>query len=195
MNINNLIMQSSIVKVRYCHYEVGEMPAYDEITPEERLRYENFDSPEEDFDMKLFNIKELGQINGLNGRTNDRSYLIQFNTFYGYLFQHNVLTLNTDLIPSKLYDLPLICQDFYRKIILTNVGSKIIRKPDTIRRYINLKTRHKSMLKKVISSVVEQLTEEGFFESWSFENGNFVIRRKPWKELEGLRTKYAASIS
>lgn len=153
--------------------------------------YENYVYENHGYPCSFFTLKENGNDKiSVNGKILSRSYRISFNTMLGFFFIQNCLSCYTDLIPFRFYDMSDYAQLFYRILILPYYGD--IKNPiemDEIRNRLLFKTKDRSMVRKVIMRILNELTDNGFIGDPREEkvNGKYVYHytKNTWKQILG----------
>ncbi len=102
------------------------------------------------YEMTVFSRPyEMGYVNTdvrKDGIVQGRTYEVYFNTIFGELFAHNLLTRNYDMVSNHLYNLPASAQIFYRHFLLHHNFTHIEIYFDTIKSRMDLKDKNKTNL-------------------------------------------------
>lgn len=84
-----------------------------------------------------------------DGIVQKREYYVIFNTIFGELFVHNLLSRNYDCVNSDLYKLPPSAQIFYRRFLIHHNFLTESLNLDTIAREMNFRDTNPTNLVNV----------------------------------------------
>lgn len=132
-----------------------------------------------------------------NDHVLEREYLIRMDSIWGYLFAQNMMSAYMDLVPGIFYEMSDYAQLFYRFFVMPyfpNIKSgKSPKNPislEEIRKRLVLKTRDKTMVRKIIKRILDELADQKFISSPKEEKmlgGDYMYRyrKNTWQDITG----------
>lgn len=175
-NICNLLLETSRVEFKL-------------VFP---VRMRNGEKNEQRYRMNFFSrLFEFGYIEETrkNGIIQPREYLILFNTVFGEMFAHNLLSKSYDWLDYQFYNLPQNAQIFYRRFVLNNNYKRIPIKIETIKEALKLEDKNITNLRNTIErNILAPLVGQGLIDPVEKEDGlhglKFIIKRSNTKVID-----------
>lgn len=123
----------------------------------------------------------------------EREYTIRFNTVLGYFFVQNCLSLYTDLLPGKFYEMTDYAQLFHRHLILPYYND--IKNPigmDEIKNRLVLHTPDTYMNRKTVKRILDELESNKLINEPKETklNGQYFYsyKKTDWKDVKDLES-------
>ena len=139
---------------------------------------------------RLFELASIDVDVRKDGVVQKREYYVIFNTIFGELFVHNLLSKNHDCVNSDLYKLPSSAQIFYKRFLLYHNFPMTQLNLGTIVREMNFIDTNPTNLANVVEgSILEPLKQNELILSYHKTEGLSGIKyeiRLPKKELKDL---------
>jgi hypothetical protein len=147
--------------------------------------YNNYDYPCSFFTLTNVQCSKLSK----NRHVLERCYTVQFDSYLGYFFIHNVISCYTDWLPENFYNLSDTAQLYYRRCILPFYnGVKSTLKLEEVQGRLQLITHDTHGLRRVIKRCMKELEVATYItdqkEEYLYGHYCYTAHRTPWKELK-----------
>ena len=130
---------------------------------------------------------------GSSGKPIDGEIEFWMKTVFSYMWQHNVLSLNTNKLPWIFYELPYNAQNFFRIFCSHRGWGETYRlKDEVIAERLQLK--RENYIHQVRSNINYWLKQLSPLLSWSFNDGTYTIKNKKWDDVKVLHEKQSQNM-